>query len=217
MPGIVHVVDDDPSFRTAIQRLLEKTGYRVLSYASAQQLLDQRPDENAGGCILLDVRMPCMSGPELHAYQLRETAPIKLPYLVFGIILIAFAVAMAVFNLPDMAAEQKSESAGKHGSVWRHRHLVLGALAIFVYVGAEVSIGSFLVNYFSQPYIANLSLQKAAGYVSFYWGGAMVGRFVGSALTWSSRGSGKKSGSPTCCAPYSRNVSTSLMSNGLSF
>jgi FixJ family two-component response regulator len=71
-------VDDDPSFRTAIQRLLEETGYRVVSYASAQQLLDQRPDENAGGCILLDVRMPCMSGPELQSRltELGWTLPI---------------------------------------------------------------------------------------------------------------------------------------------
>jgi FixJ family two-component response regulator len=78
LPGIVHVVDDDTSFRTAIQRLLEKTGYRVVTYASAQQLLEQRPDENAGGCILLDVRMPCMSGPELQSRltELGWTLPI---------------------------------------------------------------------------------------------------------------------------------------------
>jgi MFS transporter, FHS family, L-fucose permease len=67
-------------------------------------------------------------------------------------------------------------------SVWTQRHLVLGAIAIFVYVGAEVSIGSFLVNYMSQPYIANIPLQTAARYVSFYWGGAMVGRFIGSGV-----------------------------------
>ena len=65
MPGIVHVVDDDASFRTAIQRLLEVAGYRVITYSSAQQLLDQRPDENVRGCILLDVRLPGLSGPEL--------------------------------------------------------------------------------------------------------------------------------------------------------
>ena len=78
MPGIVHVVDDDPSFRTAIQRLLEKTGYRVVSYASAQQLLDQRPDENGPGCIILDVRMPGLSGPELQGRltELGWTLPI---------------------------------------------------------------------------------------------------------------------------------------------
>jgi FixJ family two-component response regulator len=78
LPGIVHVVDDDASYRTAIQRLLEMTGYRVVTHASAQQLLDQRPDENAGGCILLDVRMPGLSGPELQSRltELGWTLPI---------------------------------------------------------------------------------------------------------------------------------------------
>ena len=78
MPGIVHVVDDDASFRTAIKRLLEKTGYRVVTYASAQQLLDQRPDENSPGCILLDVRMPGLSGAELQSrlIELGSTLPI---------------------------------------------------------------------------------------------------------------------------------------------
>jgi FHS family L-fucose permease-like MFS transporter len=59
---------------------------------------------------------------------------------------------------------------------------VLAAIGIFTYVGAEVSIGSFLVKYFHEPYIANFSEQTAAGYVAFYWGGAMVGRFIGSAI-----------------------------------
>src|SRR5256885_6267569 len=66
-------------------------------------------------------------------------------------------------------------------SVWRHPNLIFGALGIFAYVGAEVSIGSFLVNYFGQADIAGLSAKTAAGYVSFYWGGAMVGRFLGAA------------------------------------
>ena len=59
---------------------------------------------------------------------------------------------------------------------------MLGAVGIFVYVGAEVSIGSFLVNYIGQPFIAGLSEADAGKLVSFYWGGAMVGRFVGSAV-----------------------------------
>jgi MFS transporter, FHS family, L-fucose permease len=67
-------------------------------------------------------------------------------------------------------------------SVWKHRNLMLGALAIFAYVGAEVSIGSFLVNYLGQPNIAGLSPKTAAGYVSFYWGGAMIGRFAGAGI-----------------------------------
>ena len=78
MSGIVCVVDDDASFRVAIQRRLEKTGYRVVTYASAEQLLKQRPGENEAGCILLDVRMPGLSGPALHTHllELGSTLPI---------------------------------------------------------------------------------------------------------------------------------------------
>ena len=59
--------------------------------------------------------------------------------------------------------------------------MVLGALAIFLYVGAEVSIGSFLINFLGEPNIAGLEEMDAAKYVSFYWGGAMIGRFIGAA------------------------------------
>ena len=65
MAGTVHIVDDDASFRTAIERRLKLAGYQVSTYPSAQQLLDRLPDENVPGCILLDVRIPDLSGPEL--------------------------------------------------------------------------------------------------------------------------------------------------------
>jgi FHS family L-fucose permease-like MFS transporter len=64
----------------------------------------------------------------------------------------------------------------------KHPHLSLGAIGIFVYVGAEVSIGSLLISFIGQPDIAGLKQATAAGFISYYWGGAMVGRFVGSAL-----------------------------------
>lgn len=78
MPGIVHVVDDDALLRTTIQQLLEAAGHRVITYASAQQLLEQRPDENSPGCILLDVRMPGLSGQELQSRltEVGSTLPI---------------------------------------------------------------------------------------------------------------------------------------------
>ena len=78
MPGIVHVVDDDPLFLIAIQLLLEAAGHQVITYASAQQLLDRRPDENSPGCILLDVHMPGLSGSELQnrLTELGSTLPI---------------------------------------------------------------------------------------------------------------------------------------------
>ncbi len=65
MSGRIHVVDDDDSFRTAMERRLKLAGYQVATYPSAQQLLDHLPDEDEPGCILLDVRLPGLSGPEL--------------------------------------------------------------------------------------------------------------------------------------------------------
>ena len=65
MPGKIYVVDDDASFRTAIQRQLQKEGYQVETFSSAQQLLDRRPGQAESGCILLDVQLPALSGPEL--------------------------------------------------------------------------------------------------------------------------------------------------------
>jgi FHS family L-fucose permease-like MFS transporter len=104
-----------------------------------------------------------------------------VPYLIIGLALIVLSLIIAMFKLPPMpGAEKHGKIAGE--SVWKHRHLVLGAVGIFVYVGAEVSIGSFLINYFSQSNIGNITELEAAKYVSYYWGGAMVGRFIGSAI-----------------------------------
>ena len=78
MPGRVHVVDDDASFRTAIARRLQKAGYEVVTYPSAQYFLDRMPSESELGCILLDVRIPGLSGPELQCRlsELGSTLPI---------------------------------------------------------------------------------------------------------------------------------------------
>jgi RNA polymerase sigma factor (sigma-70 family) len=78
LPGTIHLVDDDASFRTAIERRLKKAGYAVAAYPSAQQLLDHLPNETESGCILLDVRIPGLSGPELQVRlgELGSTLPI---------------------------------------------------------------------------------------------------------------------------------------------
>jgi FixJ family two-component response regulator len=78
LPRLVHVVDDDASFRTAIERRLKKAGYTVATYSSAQHLLDRLPSESELGCILLDVRIPGLSGPELQGRlsELGSTLPI---------------------------------------------------------------------------------------------------------------------------------------------
>ena len=121
-----------------------------------------------------------MSPDQLHAYRVVQAASVKGPYIGLALALLLLAVVIGFFRLPTIEA---AEPHGRvHDSVWRHRHLVLGAVGIFVYVGAEVAIGSFLTNYFHGADIGNLSLQDAADMLKYYWGGAMVGRFIGSAL-----------------------------------
>ncbi|MFA5834081.1 MAG: L-fucose:H+ symporter permease [Bacteroidota bacterium] len=127
--------------------------------------------------------MRALPPDQLQAYKLTEASSVQTPYVGLGIALFVLAFAMAKFKLPVIASvEDHHAKAGKLTDALKHRHLVLGAVGIFVYVGAEVSIGSFLVNFIGQPDIAGLKEAAAAGFVSYYWGGAMVGRFIGSAL-----------------------------------
>src|SRR5262245_10898816 len=123
-----------------------------------------------------------LSPEALHAYRVQEAASVKMPYFIITIALVFLAIAIAKSKLPRIDHVEGSVGAGVKDSIWKHPNLLLGALGIFAYVGAEVSIGSFLVNYLGQRDIAGFSPQVAAGYVSFYWGGAMVGRFIGAAV-----------------------------------
>jgi len=118
----------------------------------------------------------------LQAYRLQEAATVKTPYVGLGIALVVLAIAIGSFKLPKIPQAQHKVGEKVNDSIWRHPNLILGAIGIFVYVGAEVAIGSFLVNYFSQPEIGGLTEKVAASFVAFYWGGAMVGRFIGSGL-----------------------------------
>src|SRR6266567_1372885 len=118
----------------------------------------------------------------LQAYRVQEAASVKMPYTVIGVALVLLAVLIGTFKLPTIETVTNRRGARVDDSIWKHPNLLFGALGIFTYVGAEVSIGSFLVNYFGQPEIAGFSPKIAAGYVSFYWGGAMVGRFIGAAV-----------------------------------
>src|ERR1700730_2619215 len=118
----------------------------------------------------------------LQAYRLHEAATVKTPYVGLGIALVVLAIAIGSFKLPKIEHAQHKVGEKVNDSIWKHPNLIFGAISIFVYVGAEVSIGSFLVNYFSQPDIGGFTEKVAASFVAFYWGGAMVGRFIGSGL-----------------------------------
>jgi len=146
-----------------------------------------------GGALILGTtqiapeKLRQLSGAVLQQYRMEQASSVRLPYLGIGLMLVLLAVAMAVLKMPTMDFTRdirpgELDSGPTSDSVWKHPVLLAGALGIFVYVGAEVSIGSFLVNYFGLPDIAALSERTAAKYVSLYWGGAMVGRFIGSWL-----------------------------------
>ncbi len=121
-----------------------------------------------------------LSPHALHAYRVQEAASVKMPYTVICVALVLLAVVIGTFKLPKI--EHAEHRSGVDDSIWKHPNLILGAVGIFAYVGAEVSIGSFLVNFFGLPEIAGFSAKTAAGFVSFYWAGAMIGRFLGAGL-----------------------------------
>ncbi len=125
-----------------------------------------------------------LSAPALLAYRQHEAATVRMPYIAIALALVVLATAIGLYKFPrlEMTRDFRPVVPGQTDSVWNHPHLYWGALAIFLYVGAEVSIGSFLVNYFNDPLIGNMTVAEAANLVAFYWGGAMVGRFIGAAV-----------------------------------
>ncbi|RSZ56953.1 sugar MFS transporter [Massilia atriviolacea] len=116
------------------------------------------------------------------AYRAQEAATVQVPYLVLAAALLALAAFFAMARLPaiggDDAGDDVAHTDGKTSAAG-YRHLVLGVVGIFLYVGAEVSIGSFLINFMGEPHIAGLRPETAAKYVTVYGGGAMLGRFIG--------------------------------------
>ncbi|MBT6105107.1 sugar MFS transporter [SAR92 clade bacterium H231] len=110
-----------------------------------------------------------------------DASAVQGPYLMIAALLVIAALVFRRIKLPVLAHVETTEEASAE-SIWNRRSLVLGALAIFLYVGGEVSIGSFLVNYFSESSIAGMSAVDAGEMVAYYWGAAMVGRLVGAWL-----------------------------------
>ncbi|MFN3899880.1 MAG: sugar MFS transporter [Alishewanella aestuarii] len=122
-----------------------------------------------------------MNAPEPVPGAVTEST-VQVPYLILAASLIVLAVIFAWLKLPAMGKKDPAEALPLGGKAWQQRHLVLGAIGIFVYVGAEVGIGSFLAIYLSQPEIGGMTTAAASHYISWYFGGAMVGRFIGAAV-----------------------------------
>ncbi|KZN62084.1 hypothetical protein N473_21300 [Pseudoalteromonas luteoviolacea CPMOR-1] len=106
---------------------------------------------------------------------------VQAPYLLLAAILGVLALVFSALKLPKLV-ESQDERPKSTRPLTDHPHLILGAIGIFLYVGAEVSIGSFLVSFLHQPSIAGLNEAEAAKLIAYYWGGAMIGRFIGAAV-----------------------------------
>jgi FHS family L-fucose permease-like MFS transporter len=160
---------------TASSRLTLTQAFNSLGTAIAPAL---------GGALILtaDVRgaqdLLRLPAAEQAAYRVQQAASVQGPYLMLALALLALAILFALVRLPAIHYA-KATAMATSASLFAHRHLVLGAVGIFMYVGAEVSIGSFLINFLGEAKIAALAPAAAAHYVSYYWGGAMLGRFVG--------------------------------------
>ncbi len=118
------------------------------------------------------------------AERLADAQSVILPYALVAGVLVILAVVIARFPLPAMgqATQRANAEERKALSLWKHRNLVFGVPAIFIYLIAEIGVANLFVNFVSQPEIANLTHEQAGRYLTFLWGGMMVGRFAGSAI-----------------------------------
>lgn len=115
------------------------------------------------------------------AQRAADAQAVELPYVLIAGVLVALAVLVWWVRMPDLAAENRraAREERKRQSLWHHPNLVFGVPAIFIYLIAEIGIGSTLVNFISLPQIGAMSHAEAANYLTLFWGGAMAGRFLG--------------------------------------
>lgn len=168
----------------------ENTASSRLTLAQALNSLGTAIAPIFGGMLILNSavksadQLAALPAAEQLAYRVQEAHSVQGPYVGLAVVLFLLAMFVFLFRLPALTEATEQADHKKHtlGEALRHPHVLFGVLAIFFYVGAEVAIGSFLVNYLSMPQIGGFSEQEATKYVSAYWTLAMVGRFIGSAL-----------------------------------
>ena len=162
------------------------TAHSRLTFAQAFNSLGTTIFPIAGSILILGgiahQSAEALTGPALDAYRTAESRAIVLGYLGLAAALLIVAAVVWRFRnaLPE---EHHEESAGLAGlDLLRRPRFAFGALCIFLYVGAEVAIGSLIVNYLRQASVMGLEQQAAGQLIGLYWGGAMVGRFIGSVV-----------------------------------
>jgi FHS family L-fucose permease-like MFS transporter len=117
--------------------------------------------------------------------QMHGADSVKIPYLCFAGVFVLLAVFFKFAHLPNFT---NTDQIGTGIGALKHPHTVLGMLAIFMYVGGEVTIGSAIVNFLGTPKLGSLPSEAATTFLAFYWGGLMIGRFMGAFALSSMRG-----------------------------
>ncbi len=113
--------------------------------------------------------------------RMADAQATQLPYVLVAVVLVVIAFVIARAKLPTLGEETRRAAAAerKHLSLWKHRNLVFGVVAIFIYLIAEIGVANLFINFVSQPEIGNMTHAQAANYLVLFWGGMMVGRFAG--------------------------------------
>lgn len=136
--------------------------------------------------VLNSQEISLLSEADRRLYYATSAQSLEMPFLLIGITLTCMVFIFYILRSRNILIKAKSSDDQKDSGTLdlflHNRKLQYGMLAIFLYVGAEVSIGSFLINYLMQDNILGTNAAEAARYVAFYWGGAMLGRFVGAAI-----------------------------------
>jgi FHS family L-fucose permease-like MFS transporter len=164
------------SSRLTLTQAFNSLGTTLAPFFGAAMILAVAPE------VLPELGGPAASSEaELEAFRQAEADAVKAPYLMLAAALWVLAVIFTKLRLPALRDEDLGPAGNEtsHDSIWRQTHLVLGALAIFLCVGGEVAIGSLIVNFLGEPHILGLDEKTAAQFVAYYWGSAMVGRFIG--------------------------------------
>lgn len=132
-----------------------------------------------GAMLILAAAEPALEGMSQAAIKAQEAEAVKFPYFLLASAFVVLAIIFYNLRLPVVHEDADNSEKLKYSD---YPHLVLGAVGIFMYVGAEVAIGSFLVNFMGLEHIAGMDEATAAPYIAYYWGGAMVGRFIGAVV-----------------------------------
>ncbi len=140
-----------------------------------------------GGYLILSrtVSGTTMEGTAISLEQrMADAQATQLPYVLVAVVLVILALIISRAKLPELGQDTRRANAEerKHLSLWRHRNLVWGVPAIFIYLIAEIGVANLFINFASQPSIGNMTHTSAANYLILLWGGMMVGRFAGAFL-----------------------------------